>query len=85
MDLPPLNEWVVTELTKTRDALSDLMERHENILHHLTDVCRRNDRMRQAGDALVTLIHEYPGLGPEFDPLQQQIDTAIQKWGEANV
>ena len=92
MDLPPLNEWIVDELTRTQDSLRDLMRRHEEIVNHLADVCKRNDRMREAGDALVSLLlnvdykntwvlEEDPEAFTQYSTL---IEEAIQKWGEAN-
>jgi hypothetical protein len=84
-ELPPLDEWVVDELTRTRDALSDLMERHENIVNHLADVCRRNDKMQAAGDALVQLLHDMSGWAIVEKNHGDRISELTQKWGESSV
>lgn len=95
MDLPPLNEWVVDELTKTRDALSDLMERHEDILNRLSGVCRKNDELRAAGVELAVFVHELvlimqdPEIFPD-DELKQSVmledaKKALDRWRETNV
>lgn len=73
----PLNEWVVSEWSRVLDQLRDLMRRHEEIVNHLADVCRRNDRMRSAGDNLVSLLSQH-----EIE--EGKIELAIQEWGEAN-
>lgn len=90
MDTEPLNEWIVSEWSRTQDALKDLMRRHEEILNHLADVCRRNDKMEQAGDFLcsvllnidtpVRLNHETG----QHRHLKDEVDEALRQWGEAN-
>ena len=74
-----LNEWVVSELSRTMDALRDLAQRHEQIVNHLADVCRRNDRMEQAGGYLAAMLNTVPLPNDEF------IEEAIQRWRESNV
>lgn len=92
MDSHPINEWIAGELARIKEQLmasernlQNLIEHHRIVVDNYASVCRYNDRMRAAGDELVNLIHEYPGLGPEFDLLQWSIDEAIKKWNEANV
>jgi len=76
----PLNEWLFDEYIRVKDALADLTRRHEEIVNTLADICRRNDRMQAAGDALVTFLSETPVTAGSA-----RIDELIQKWGEANV
>lgn len=77
-----LNEWVVSELSRTMDSLRDLARRHEEVLNHLADVCRRNDKMEAAGQLLINAIYHVTCATEEE---QDRFNHAIQKWGEANV
>lgn len=93
MDLPPLNEWVVDELTRTRDTLSDLMERHERILNNLAAVCRENDELRAAGTelssfvgALIDILYNsthMPG-GIRREVLMTEAKQSLDRWRNAN-
>jgi hypothetical protein len=79
----PLNEWRFDEYIRTKDALADLIRRHEQIINTLADVCRRNDRMRGVGDEMVDCIDR---LAVTLNADQQNhLDGVIQKWREANV
>lgn len=83
MDLPPINEWVVVELSRTKDTLADLAIRHENIVNRLADVCRRNDRMQEIGNLMRDLLSEV--AADRASALEAgAIQFAIQMWGEAN-
>ena len=82
MDTEPLNEWVVSELSRVRDALADLTRRHEEVLNHLADVCRRNDKMQAVGNAMRDMLELWYSEG-DSDPAE--VDKLIQKWSEANV
>jgi hypothetical protein len=73
----PLNEWLFDEYIRVKDALTDLSRRHEEIVNHLVDVCRRNDRMLAAGNDLRDHLLQFSR--------QHGVEEAIQKWGEANV
>lgn len=79
MNLEPLNEWVVSELTRTQTALRDLIERHEIVVDNYAKVCQQNDKMRSAGDKLRDLLIDHEVIA---DP---RVDDALQKWNEANV
>jgi hypothetical protein len=79
MDLEPLNEWVVSELTRTQTALRDLIERHENVVNNYARVCQQNDKMRQAGTSLRDLLIEHEVIA------DSRVDDALQKWNEANL
>lgn len=85
----PLNEWLFDEYIAKKDALNDLITRHENLLNHLADVCRRNDRMQTAGDELASYLEQGDALIAflQSDPSDQNnfVAKAIQKWRESNV
>lgn len=81
----PLNEWLFDEYIKVKDALADLTRRHEEIVNHLADVCRRNDRMQEAGDRLVSLIAWITQRLPQGSKLDVDVDAVIQNWGDTNV
>jgi hypothetical protein len=73
----PLNEWVVSELSRTKDALRDLARRHEEVVNRLAEVCRRNDKMQAAGNKLRAIILDF-----DIDGFDQ---GAIDEWDDANV
>lgn len=81
-DGQPLNEYIVDEWMRTKAALDDLIQRHEKIVNHLADVCRRNDKMQSAGNRMRDVLLDNFGADPP-DPLAV-CDEAIQKWTEAN-
>ena len=94
MDLPPLNEWVVDELTRTREDLKDLAQRHDDILNRLTGVCRNNDELRAAGvelssfvgELIVRLENPKIAINPiTNDVVLEEARKALDRWREANV
>lgn len=94
MDEDVVNEYLLDAYTlkkqqydRLQEQLQELVERHDVLLNTLTDVCRRADRMQQAGDHLRdlidTIITEWER--EPSDELVKIIDKACQDWGDANV
>ena len=84
MDLPPLNEWVVDEMVRTKEALTDLISRHQSLLDYLSALARKNDALRAAGRELKAIIHEGYVLTTN-DGLIERIDRALERWENIDV